>query len=65
VHHGRREAVARAHGDDLLPYSMNSNEGGDPVILWPRRGAGSTGGLRWCFSSGQRSSADFEMAWKH
>jgi hypothetical protein len=37
---GRREAVTRACGDDLLPCSMNSVEGGALVILWPRRGIG-------------------------
>jgi hypothetical protein len=37
---GRREAATRARGDDLLPCSMNCDEGGAPVILWPRRGAG-------------------------
>jgi hypothetical protein len=36
---GRGEAAARAHNDGLLPCSKNSNEGGAPVILWPRRGA--------------------------
>jgi hypothetical protein len=35
-----REAATRAHGDDLLPCSMNSDEGGAPMFLWPRRGVG-------------------------
>jgi hypothetical protein len=35
---GSREATTRAHDGDFLPCSMNSNEGGAPVILWPRRG---------------------------
>jgi hypothetical protein len=37
---GRREAAARVCSDDLLPCLTNSDEGGAPVILWPRRWAG-------------------------
>jgi hypothetical protein len=38
--HECRKAAARAHGNELFPCPMNSDEGGAPVILWLRKEAG-------------------------
>jgi hypothetical protein len=37
---GTRKVAARAHGNDLLPCLMNSDEGGASVILWLRKEVG-------------------------